>query len=272
MATNKLHDKMQSAYRQHHSTETALMKVQHDIVRDLNSGRSVMKFLLDTSAVFDTTNIEALLSTLVLRFNIGGRALDWFRSYLTGRSQRVVIGSSSSNAIPIYHGVPQGSVFGPVMFNAYTTPIADICKKHQVLYHQFADDIQLYVSYNPVVSDELEHVKQLLIQCIGEIKAWMLIHQRKLNNDKTEFIVLQSPHNIRGYSGPSLELHGRTLQSIDAIRYLGCYFDRQMQLDRLVSSYCYSAYYHLRLIDNHLSKKCYAINWYYYYYHYYFTK
>ena len=85
------------------------MKVQHDIVRNLECGRSVMLFLLNTSAVFDTINIEKLLSTLVSLFNIGGKALDWFRSYLTGRSQRVVIGSSSSNAIPIYHGVPRGS-------------------------------------------------------------------------------------------------------------------------------------------------------------------
>ena len=123
------------------STETALMKVQHDIVRNLECGRSVMLVLLNTSAVFDTINIEKLLSTLVSLFNIGGTALDWFRSYLTGRSQRVVIGSSSSNEIPIYHGVPQGSVLGPVTFNAYTTPIADICTKNQVLYHRFADDI-----------------------------------------------------------------------------------------------------------------------------------
>ena len=108
MATNTLHDEMQSAYIQHHSTETALMKVQHDIVRNLDSGRSVMLVLLETSATFDTINIEQLLSTLVSRFNIGGTALDWFRSYLTDKSQRVMIGSSSSNAIPIHQGVPQG--------------------------------------------------------------------------------------------------------------------------------------------------------------------
>ena len=77
----------------------------------------------------------------------------------------------------------------------------------------------------------------------------MLLHQLKLNNEKTEFIVLQSPHNLRVYGSPSLELPGLTLTSTDAVRNLGCYFDRHMQLDRLVSSYCSSAYYHLRLIS-----------------------
>ena len=107
MTTNNLHDKMQSAYKQHHSTETALMRVQHDIVRNLDSGRCVMLVLLDTSAAFDTINIDILLNTLGSRFNIGGTALDWFRSYLTGRSQCVTVGSSSSITTLIYHGVPK---------------------------------------------------------------------------------------------------------------------------------------------------------------------
>ena len=126
MTENNLRGQMQSAYREQHSTETALMKVQHDIVHNLDSGHCVMLVLLDTSAAFDTININMLLNTLHLRFGIGSTALDWFKSYLTGRSQRVTIGSSSSTATPVYHGVPQGSVLGPVLFNVYTTPIADI--------------------------------------------------------------------------------------------------------------------------------------------------
>ena len=250
MTENNLRDKMQSAYREQHSTETALMKVQHDIVHNLDYGHCVMLVLLDTSAAFDTINIDMLLNTLHLRFGIGGTALDWFKSYLTGRSQRVTIGSSSSMATPVYHGVPQGSVLGPVLFNVYTTPIADICKKHQVHYHRFADNIQLYVSYNPAESEELNDAKIQLIQCIDEIRAWMLLHQLKLNDDKTEFMVLQSSHNLRVHGSPTLQLPQLTLTSTDTARNLGCFFDRHMQLDQLVSSYCSSAYYHLRTIKN----------------------
>ena len=179
-----------------------------------------------------------LLNTLHIRFGIGSTALDWFKSYLTGGSQRVTIGSSSSTATPIYHGVPQGSVLGPVLFNVYTTPIADICKKHQVHYHRFADDIQLYVSYNPAESEELNDAKRQLIQCIDEIRAWMLLHQLKLNDDTTEFMVLQSSHNLRVYGSPTLQLPQLTLTSTDTARNLGCFFDQHMHLDRPVSSYC----------------------------------
>ena len=116
--------------------------------------------------------------------------------------------------------------------------------------HRFADDIQLYVSYNPAESEELNYAKIQLIQCIDEIRAWMLLHQLKLNDNKTEFMVLQSPHNLRVHGSPTLQLSQLTLTSTDTARNLGCFFDRHMQLDRLVSSYCSSAYYHLRTINN----------------------
>ena len=113
---------------------------------------------------------------------------------------------------------------------------------HHMLFRRFADDTQLYISYNPMMYDELENAKHLLIQCIAEIKAWILSHQLKLNNKNTELIVLKSPHNLRVYDNLNLELPGLTLWSTDAVRSLGCYFDIHMQVNRLVASYWSSAY------------------------------
>ena len=78
----------------------------------------------------------------------------------------------------------------------------------------------------------------------------MLLHQLKLNHNKTEFMVLQSSHNLRVYGSPTLQLLQLTITSTDTARHIGCFFDRHMQPDRLVSSYCSSAYYHLRTINN----------------------
>ena len=171
MATNNLRDEMQSVYRQHHSTKTALVKVRHDIVHILVSGRCAMLLLLDSSTTSDPINIDKLINNLVSRVNMDGVALDLFRFNLTGRYQCVTIGSSSSNTIPVCHGLPRGGVLRPVVFKAYTAPIADISMKHLVLFCRFADDIQLYVIYNSAVSDELSHTKQRLIRCIVEIRA-----------------------------------------------------------------------------------------------------
>ena len=84
-------DPLQSAYRDKHSTETVLIKVQSDILSALDAGLSAILLMLGLSAAFDTIDHDFLLSRLCNVYGITGYALDWFRSYLTGRIQRVVI-------------------------------------------------------------------------------------------------------------------------------------------------------------------------------------
>ena len=84
-------DLLQSAYRDKHSTETALIKVQNDILSALDAGSSAILLMLDLSAAFDTIDHDILLSRLCNVYGITGNALDWVRSYLTDRIQRVVI-------------------------------------------------------------------------------------------------------------------------------------------------------------------------------------
>ena len=88
---NSMFDPLQSAYRDKHSTETALIKVQNDILSAFDAGSSAILLMLDLSAAFDTIDHDILLSRLCNVYGITGNALDWFRTYLTGRIQRVVI-------------------------------------------------------------------------------------------------------------------------------------------------------------------------------------
>ena len=84
-------DPLQSAYKKGHSTETALLKVQNDILIDIDNKNISILVLLDLSAAFDTIDHEVLLSRLEKRYGIKGTTLKWFRSYLTDRSQSVII-------------------------------------------------------------------------------------------------------------------------------------------------------------------------------------
>ena len=105
-------DPLQSAYRDKHYTETALIKVQDDILSALDAGSSAILLMLDLSAAFDTVDHDILQSRLCNVYGITGDELDWFRSYLTGRIQRVVIEDTVSGDQELGCGVPTGFCFG----------------------------------------------------------------------------------------------------------------------------------------------------------------
>ena len=94
LVSNHLYPVAQSAYRENHSTETALLKVRNNIL--LNKQHVTILVLLDLSAAFDTVDHSILLKRMSSKFGLNGTALDWFRSYLSGRSQRVSVRGSVS--------------------------------------------------------------------------------------------------------------------------------------------------------------------------------
>jgi len=105
--------RLQSAYRTHHSTETAVLKVPTDILYAVDDGDLSVLALLDLSAAFDAVDQDILLTRLKVSFGIGGAALDWLQSYLTSRLECVRRGSTRSTHKTVRFGVPQGSVLGP---------------------------------------------------------------------------------------------------------------------------------------------------------------
>ena len=102
--------------------------------------------LLDLTAAFDTVDRDLLLLRLERQFCLRGVMLQWFRSYVVGRSFRVLYCKlTSSYAVYIVCSVPQGSVLGPRLFIFYNADLADRVQDHQVNMHTYADDTQLYL-------------------------------------------------------------------------------------------------------------------------------
>ena len=132
----------------------------------MDRNQAVFLVLLDLSAAFDTVSHVKLLNILRTSIGITGTALDWFVSYLRDRSQRVCVNGALSNPQRIHHGVPQGSVLGPVLFSLYTRPMQDIIQHHGISYHRYADDIQLYTSYDPANPSSCESAVQKMQNCI----------------------------------------------------------------------------------------------------------
>ena len=116
LSDNNLYASTQSAYRPFHSVETAVLKVQNDILAALDHRHEALLVLLDFSAAFDLIDHRQLLDWLSSRYGVKAKALEWFESYLDDRTQSVVIRDVSSDPVILDCGVPQGSVAGPLAF------------------------------------------------------------------------------------------------------------------------------------------------------------
>jgi len=101
--------KFQSAYRQFHNTETALIKIFNDLLLAADQGQVSALCLLDLMSAFDTVDHALLLTCLQRSFGVEGGCLAWFTSYLSGRSYCVVINGVASHVIHVMCSVPQGS-------------------------------------------------------------------------------------------------------------------------------------------------------------------
>ena len=120
----------QSTYRKHHSTENALLNIQNDILLNMARGSVTALTLLDLSAAFDTIDHTILLDRLNVYYGISELVLGWFKSYLSGRTHSVKVGSTLLYPAALHYGVPQGSVLGPILFSLYTNPISSIIHSH----------------------------------------------------------------------------------------------------------------------------------------------
>ena len=247
MKQNHLDEVMQSAYKQHHSVETALLRVQSDILSAMDNNKGVILALLDLSAAFDTVDHAQLLARLQKRIGLQGTVLEWFSSYLKDRKQTVSIGANSSSDPSVLHyGVPQGSVLGPILFIVYTLPIGDIARRYTIFIHIYADDTQLYITFD--IRGDPSTAIQRLEECIAWIKAWMERNHLKINDDKTEIIILTPSTATNKVQIPSVQVGNSTIAPVPVVRNLGSMFDEHMTMNEHVKRVCSGSYLHLRNI------------------------
>ena len=221
-------------------TLSALLRVQNDLQLAVDSHGRAILVLLDLSAAFHTIDNDKLLNLLDVSFGIRGDSLKWFRSYLHNRTQSVKIGKSYSDSHTLKFGVPQGSVLGPILFTIYTTPLGKIIRKHGLTYHLYADDTQLYLAFKPS-SDSSKHDATTRIEkCVEEIKTWMTNNLLKLNEDKTELIIVTTNYSIKEKQNIiSLNIGGHTIDpSDDHPKNLGVIFDSTCSLSQHVANTC----------------------------------
>ena len=225
---------MQSAYRERHSTETALLRVHHDIALALDNNSCAALVMLDLSAAFDVIDHNILHHRLEYSYGITGSALTWIMSYLHDRYQNIIIGNTLSKDFKLNYGVPQGSVLGPKIYTMFAKPIGSLCRQHGLSYHSYADDTQVYLVFKPTTpwrdtADQLE-------ACLRDISAWMSANMLKLNQDKTELIVFRPKNRVNDHSVFTLDICGTIIHDVSSVKNLGVHFDRALDMQKQVGT------------------------------------
>ena len=246
LQSNNLVEPFQSAYCSNHSTETALVRVVSDLLVAADNGNVSILSLLDLSAAFDTLDHNILLNRLRNTFGLSNTVLSWFESYLTGRSQCVLVNNSKSNVKHLQNGVPQGSVLGPVLFVMYTKPLSNVISNHLVSYHLYADDTQLYLGSD---TTSFNICKETVEFCISNVYKWMCRNKLKMNESKTEIMTIGSVSKLNSIDCSSVNICGHEITVSAKARNLGVIFDSQLSMEHQINSVCKAIFLELRRIS-----------------------
>ena len=209
----------QFGFRKGNSTVHALIQITEQIKQSIENGKVGCGIFIDLRKAFDTVNHNILLQKLE-HYGIRDTSLNWFRSYLTERKQYVFFNGYSSALQNITCGVPQGSVFGPLLFLIYINDLPNISKI--LKFYLFADDTNIY--YESTNSKELEKV---LNRELKKLYQWLCVNRLSLNIKKTNFVIFH-PFNKKVGVPITLLINKKAISEQKYVKYLGVLIDSSL--------------------------------------------
>ena len=213
---NEILHPLQFGFRKKHSTLYTSISMTEHIKNSIDNGNYGCGIFIDLKKAFDTVNRTILLKKLE-HYGIRGVSLQWFESYLSDRKQFVSVNGHSSNELEIKHGVPQGSVLGPLLFLLYINDLPSISKK--LTFYLFADDTNIYFE-----SSDLLHLQKTVNKELRKVRKWLESNRLALNIDKTNFVIFRSAgkeicDNI------TIKIGNKKIHRENHVRFLGVLLD-----------------------------------------------
>jgi hypothetical protein len=210
---------LQFGFRANHSTSHALINITEHIRIALDSNKFACGTFIDLQKAFDTVDHSILLEKLKY-YGIRGLANNWFRSYLSDRRQFVSINGADSKLLFNKIGVPQGSVFGPLLFILYINDLRFSVSNSIV--HHFADDTNLLT-----ISNSINSLNKMINYDLKCLTNWLKANKIALNIKKTEFVIFRKKRNS-AVNFPTVKMDGKKLFPSTVIKYLGVHIDEHL--------------------------------------------
>ena len=131
--------------------------------------------------------------------------------------------------VTLTFGVPQRSLLGPILFTLFMSPLEDLCWKHNILVHLYADDMQVYMSFKPSVPGDKISCKTRIERCIKEIRTLMRTNLLKLNDNKMEIFLLGTDQQLQKSGEMTIVIGLDEINPTDFVQNLGFYFEKWMK-------------------------------------------
>ena len=216
------HDRLtpnRSGNRSLRSTEMLSLLVKDDIFRAMDSGQITAVVLIDLSKAFDSLCHSKLLSKLKL-LGSSEKALLWVKSYLSDRQQCTGIGTSQSDPLTVTHGIPQGSILGPLLFTLYMNDLPTVIKFSIIKY--YVDDAKIYLS---CASKDIHSCLNQVTQDLKSSAAWLCANYLLINPDKAKLVFFGTHQLIPKLPDVTVPFLGQQLIPELSAKYLGVILD-----------------------------------------------
>ena len=233
--------------------------MKNDILLNMNQRRVTLLVLLDLSAAFDTVDHTILLNRFSRDFGITGNVYSWFEFYLHNRSQSVSINCGTSDKFYTKYGVVRVPVLA-LYCSSYTQ--GNCLRSSDVTYPMCTPTPmtrRLYISFNADSRAEQSAALSAMQNCIADITKWMLQNRLRLNDDKTEFIIIGTRQQLAKVNIDSMQVGESSIAPTSRVKNLGCWFDGQLKMDTQINSFCKTTFFHLyniRRIRKFLNFEC----------------
>ena len=203
------------AYRKNLSTTTAMLHLLDTIHRATDLNQITVLMTLDESSAFDCVSHDTLLRKLKI-YNFSNETCQWISTYLKHRTNFVTVGAHKSEMRSINHGVPQGSVLGPLLYTLYTNELADVIKNDDCNHPNHTDDNLLFSSNClncgalPSYADDATYCyssnsrqknQDKLIANLQKIKIFLNNNSLTINESKTTLLELMVRQKLARING-----------------------------------------------------------------------